>query len=83
MDGEFSPITKDVACRKKIFVKLNYSIKTSMITSFFSEFLVKFLRNSIKCVLSRAVSGALPGVRKVALLRAMAVPGTVSDDPCK
>ena len=69
--------------KKEIFIKLNYSIKTSMITSFFSEFLVKFLRNSIKYVLSRAVSGALPGVRKVALLRAMAVQGIFSDDPCK
>ena len=68
---------------KEIFVKLIYSIETNMITSFFSQFFVKFLRNSIKYVLSRAVSGALSGALKVALLRAMAIQGVFSDDPCK
>ena len=53
--------------KKEIFVKLIYSIKTNLITSFFSKFLVKFLRSSIKYVDSREVSGAL----KVALLRSM------------
>ena len=49
-----------------------------MITSFFSKFLVKFLRNSIKFVVSRAVSGAL----KVAVLRAMTIQSSFSDDSC-
>ena len=39
--------------------------------SFFSEFLVTFLRNSIKYKVSRSVSGVLSGAFKVALLRAM------------
>ena len=53
--------------KKEIFVKLIYFIKTNLITSFFSKFLVKFLRSSIKYVDSREVSGTL----KVALLRSM------------
>ena len=80
MVGEFLPITKEVASRKKkMCVKLIYSIKTSTIISFFSKFLVKFFRNSIKYVVSRAVSGAL----KVALLRAMAIQSAFSDDSFK
>ena len=64
------PITKDVGTQKKeIFVKFIYSIKTNFIKSFFSNILVKFLRNSIKYVVSRAVSGAL----KVAILRTMTI----------
>ena len=34
MAGEFTPITKDIACKKEIFVKLIYAIKTNMVTSF-------------------------------------------------
>ena len=84
MAGEFLPITKEVASRKKkMCVKLIYSIKTNTIISFFSKFLVKFLRNSIKYVVSKAVSGALSGALKVALLRAMAIQSASSDDPLK
>ena len=80
MAGEFLPITKEVASRKKKrCVKLIYSIKTNTIISFVSKFLVKFLSNSIKYVVSRAVSGAL----KVTLLRAMAIQNAFSDDSFK
>ena len=41
------------------FVKLIYSIKTNMITSILSKFLFRFLKNSIKYVVSRGVSVAL------------------------
>ena len=81
MAGEFLPIAKEVTSRKKkMCVKLIYSIKTSTIISFFSKFLVKFLRNSIKYVALRAVLGALSGALKVALLRAMAIQNAFSDD---
>ena len=83
MAGEFPPIIKEVASRKKICLKLIYSIKTNTIISFLSKFLVKFLSNSIKYVVSRAVSGALSGARKVALLRAMAIQCAFSDDSFK
>ena len=73
MAEEFFPIRKDVGCRKKIFVKLIYSIKTNLITSFFSNFLVKFLNNSIKYVVSRAVSGAVWGTLKIALLKSITI----------
>ena len=73
---EFPPITKYVAWMEKKCVKLIYSIKINIITSFFSEFLVKFLRISIKYVVSRAVSGAL----KFALLREMTIQNRLSDD---
>ena len=80
MAGEFFPITKEVASRKKkMCVKLIYSIKTNTIISFFSKFLVTFLRNNLKYVVSRAVSGIL----KVALLRAMAIQSAFSDDSFK
>ena len=79
MAGEFPPIIKEVASRKKIGLKLIYSIKTNTIISFLSKFLVKFLSNSIKYVVSRAVSGAL----KVTLLRAMAIQNAFSDDSFK
>ena len=79
MAGEFPPIITEVASRKKICLKLIYSIKTNTIISFLSKFLVKFLSNSIKYVVSRAVSGAL----KVTLLRAMAIQNAFSDDSFK
>ena len=80
MAGEFLPITKEVASRKKkMCVKLIYSIKTNTIISFFSKFLVKFLRNSIKYVVLRAVSSAL----KVSLLKAMVIQSAFSDDSFK
>ena len=68
MTGEFSPITKDVVCRKNKYLE-NWSIpsKQTWSPAFSPSFLVKFMRNSIKCRVSRLVSGAL----KVALLRAM------------
>ena len=59
--------------KKEIFVKLIYSIKTNLITSFFSKFLVTFWRNSAKEVVSRVVSGALSSALKVALLTAMTI----------
>ena len=66
MAGEFLSIRKEVASRKKkMCVKLIYSITTSTIISFFSNFLVKFLRNGIKYVVSRAVSVALSGALKL------------------
>ena len=84
MAGEFLSIRKEVASRKKeMCVKLIYSIKTNTIISFFSKFLVKFLRNSIKYVVSRAVLGALSGTLKVTLLRAMAIQSAFSDDSFK
>ena len=73
MAGEFSPITKDVACRKKIFVELIYFIKANFITSFFLKFSVRFLRNNIKYVVSRVFSGVLSGTPKVAIWKAMTV----------
>ena len=60
---------------KQISVKLIYSIKTNT-----SKCLVKFLRNSIKYVVSRAVSGALSGALKLTRLRAMAIQSAFSDD---
>ena len=84
MAGEFLPIRKEVASRKKeICVKLIYSIKTNTSISFFSKFLVKFLRNSIKYVVSRAVLGALSDALKVALLRTMVIKSAFSDDSLK
>ena len=84
MAGEFLPIRKEVASRKKeICVKLIYSIKTTTIISFFSKFLVKFLTNSIKYAVSRVVLDALPGALRVALLRAMAIQSAFSDDSFK
>ena len=83
MAREFPRITKGVAGRKKICVKLIYSIKTNTIISFFSKFLVKFLRSSIKYVVSRAFYGSLSGALKVALLRAMAIQSAFSDDSFK
>ena len=84
MAGEFLPIRKEVRSRKKeICVKLIYSIKTNTIISFFSKFLVKFLRNSIKYIVWRAVSGALFGELKFALLRAMTIQSAFSDDSFK
>ena len=59
--------------KKEIFVKLIYSIKTNLINSFFSKFLVRFWRNSAKYVVFRVVSGALLGALKVALLTSMTV----------
>ena len=55
--------------KKEIFVKLIYYIKTNLINSFFSKCLVKILRNSIKYVVLRVVSGAFSGALKVALLK--------------
>ena len=52
-------------------MKLIYSIKTNTIIRFFSKFSVKFMRNSIKFVVSRAVSSVLSGALKIALLTAM------------
>ena len=46
---------------------------------FFSKFSVKFLRNSIKCVVSRALSGAL----MVVILRATAIQSAFSHDSFK
>ena len=80
MAGEFLPIKKEVANRKnEMCVKLICSIKTNTIIIFFSKFLVRFLRNSIKDVVSRGVSGAL----KTARLRAMAIQSAFSDDSFK
>ena len=82
MAGKFLPIRKEVASKKKeMCVKLIYSIKTNTMISFFSKYLVEFLRNSIKYVVSRAVSGALSGTLKVALLRA--IQSAFSDDSFK
>ena len=65
---------------QKICLKLIYSIKANTIINFFSKCFVTFLKNSIKYVASRALSGAISGVLKVALLRAMAIQSTFSDD---
>ena len=59
--------------KNEISVKLIYFIKTSLINRFFSKFLVKFLKNSIKYVALRVVSDALSGAIKVALLRAITI----------
>ena len=69
--------------KKEIFVTLIYSIKTNMITSFFSKFLVTFLRNGINYVVLRAVSSALSDAIKVGTLRAMTIQSTFSDYYCK
>ena len=75
-DQGISPFNKRSSKQgKQISVKLVYSIKTNT-----AKCLVKFLRNSIKYVVSRAVSGAISGVLKVALLRAMAIQSVFSDD---
>ena len=60
MAGEFSPITKDVAWRKKC-VKLIHFFEKNMVTNFLSKFLFKFLRNSIKYIVSSTVLGVLLG----------------------
>ena len=74
--GVFSN-SNDAVCRKKqIFVKLIYSIKTNLITSFFSKSLVKFLRNSIEYVVSKVDLGALLDAIKVAVLTAMTIQST-------
>ena len=74
MTGEFSPIKS--MQKKVILIKLVHSIKTNMITSIFFKFLVTFLRNSIKYVVLRAVSGAL----KISLLRATTIQSTFTDE---
>ena len=73
MAGEFSPITKDVACRKKIFVELIYFIKANLTTSFFLKFSGRFLKNNIKYVVSRVVSGTLSGALKTATMEDMTI----------
>ena len=84
MAVEFLPITKETASRKKkMRVKLIYSIKTNTTLSFFFKFFVKFLRNSIKHVNSGAVSIAVSGALKVAFLRAMSIQSAFSDDSFK
>ena len=84
MAGEFLSIRKEIVSRKKeICVKPIYSIKTNTIMSFFSKLLIKFLRNSIKYVVSRAVSGAHWGALKVTLLRVVAIQSAFSDDSFK
>ena len=71
------PSNNDAVCRKKdIFVKLIYSIKINLITSFFSKSLVKLLRNSIKYGVSRVDLGALLGAIKVTVLTAMTIQST-------
>ena len=66
--GDFSPVMKDDECRKsKMYVKLIYSIKTNIIINFFSEYLVKFLRNCVKYVVSRVVLDVVLSALKVAL----------------
>ena len=82
MAGEFPPITKEVAW-KKICAEIIYSIKRNTIISFFSKFLVTFLRNTIKCIVLRALSGALSGALKVVFLRAVTIQGAFSDDSFK
>ena len=52
-------------------------MKTNWVTSFFSKFLLRILRNSIKYVVWRVVSGALSGVLKVTLLTAMTIQSAV------
>ena len=61
-------------------VKLIYFIKTNMIASFFSKFSVTFLRINIKYAVSSAVSGALLGTLKVAILRTVTIQGAFADD---
>ena len=56
-----------------------YAIKANTIITFFCRFLVKFLRNSIKYLNLRVVSGAL----KFALLRATAIQRVFADDSFK
>ena len=73
MAGEFSPIAKDVACKINICKIDLFHIKANLITNYFSKFLVKFLRKSIKYIVSRLVLGALSGVLKVAHLRVMTI----------
>ena len=73
-DWGVSPNNKSKSMQKKeLFVNLIYSIKTNLIGSFFSKFLVKFLRNSIKYVVPRVVSGSLSDALKVPFLRAMTI----------
>ena len=84
MAGELLSIRQELARRKKeMCVKLIYSIKTNTIISIFPKCLVKFLRNSIKYVVFRAVSGALLGALKVAFLKAMAIQTVFSDHSFK
>ena len=74
---EVFPNNKRCSMQKKvILVKLIYSIKTNMITSIFPKFLVRFLRNNIKYVVSRAVSRAL----MVSVLRATTFRSTFTDE---
>ena len=69
MTGEFSLLTKDVECTKKLW---NWSISSKQgWSSFFSKFLMKFLINDIKYLVSTVVSGALSGAIKIELLRSM------------
>ena len=51
-----------------------------MIVSFFSKFSVTFLRINIKYAVSSAVSGALLGTLKVAILRTVTIQGAFADD---
>ena len=54
--GVFSNNKRYSMQKKEIFEKFIYSTKTSMIISIFSEYLVKFLRNSISYLVLKAVS---------------------------
>ena len=83
MAGEFLPTTKEVASRKKKICKTNLFYQNKHDHQLFLQILVKFLRNSIKDVVSRGVSGALSGALKIARLRPVTIQSTFSDDSLK
>ena len=51
-----------------------------MITSYFSKYLFKFLRNNIEYIVSSAVLGAVSGPPEAALLRVLAIQCAFADD---
>ena len=68
---------KEDVCKTDLFYQNKHD------QQLFSKFLVRFFRNSIKYVVSRAVSGVLSGALKIALLRVMAIQSAFSDDSFK
>ena len=68
---------KENVCKTNLFYQNKHDHQL------FLQILVKFLRNSIKDVVSRGVSGALSGALKIARLRPVAIQSTFSDDSLK
>ena len=66
-------MAKDIVSRKKNICKINLFHQNKPDHQLLHEILVRFLRNSIKYIVSRVVSRAFSGAQKFALLTAMII----------